>query len=187
MNILAIDTTGKHLTIALKTKGEWSVVFNKQCNLNHSVVINKQIDDIVKQAGISYADVDVCACNVGVGSFTGIRVGIATIKGLCFASAKKLVSVNTFEILAYNTQEQVTVLVPDNRGFYCQRFENGVAVDEALHIEQEPNDKVKIFFDNETDYTQNFVGLVDSKVAGGDFVQNLTPLYVRKSQAEENR
>ncbi|MBE5748697.1 MAG: tRNA (adenosine(37)-N6)-threonylcarbamoyltransferase complex dimerization subunit type 1 TsaB [Clostridiales bacterium] len=187
MNILAIDTTGKHLTVALKTRGEWKVVFNRQCNLNHSVVINQQIDDIVKQAGISYSDLDVCACNVGVGSFTGIRVGIATIKGLCFASTKKLVSVNTFEILAYNTQEQATVLVPDNRGFYCQHFENGVAVDDALHTEQEPDDKVKIFFDNETDYSQNFVGLVDSKVKKGEFVQNLTPLYVRKSQAEENK
>lgn len=187
MNILAIDTTGKHLTVALKAKGEWNVVFNKQCNLNHSIVINRQIDDMVKQAGISYADIDVCACNVGVGSFTGIRVGIATIKGLCFASTKKLVSVNTFEILAYNTQEQVAVLVPDNRGFYCQRFENGVAVDQALHVECEPDDNVKIFFDNEIDYTANFMALVESKVSKGEFAQNLVPLYVRKSQAEENK
>ena len=187
MNVLAIDTTGKHLTVALKTKGEWTVVFNKQCNLNHSVVIDQQIDDIVKQAGISYGDIDVCACNVGVGSFTGIRVGIATIKGLCFASTKKLVSVNTFEILAYNTQEQVTALVPDNRGFYCQSFVDGVAVDEAQHVEQMPQANKTVIFDNEVDYSANFVGLVDKKIAEGDFVQTLLPLYVRKSQAEENK
>ena len=187
MNILAIDTTGKHLTVALKTNGEWTVVFGKQCNLNHSVVINQQIDDIVKQAGISYGDIDVCACNVGVGSFTGIRVGIATIKGLCFASTKKLVSVNTFEILAYNTQEQVTTLVPDNRGFYCQSFVDGVAIDEASHIEQMPQVDKVVVFDNQTDYTSNFVGLVDKKVDNGDFVETLLPLYVRKSQAEENK
>ena len=187
MNILAIDTTGKHLTVAFKAKGEWNVVFNKQCNLNHSIVINRQIDDMVKQAGISYADIDVCACNVGVGSFTGIRVGIATIKGLCFASTKKLVSVNTFEILAYNTQEQVTTLVPDNRGFYCQSFVDGVAIDEAQHIAQMPQADKVVVFDHETDYTANFVALVDSKVAKGDFAQTLLPLYVRKSQAEENK
>ncbi|MBQ9716226.1 MAG: tRNA (adenosine(37)-N6)-threonylcarbamoyltransferase complex dimerization subunit type 1 TsaB [Clostridia bacterium] len=187
MNILAIDTTGKHLTVALKTKNEWKVVFNKQCNLNHSIVVNQQIDDLVRSAGISYGDVDVCACNVGVGSFTGIRVGIATIKGLCLASTKKLVSVNTFEILAYDTQDSVTVLVPDNRGFYCQNFVDGIAVDEALHIEQMPQIQKAVVFDNETDYSKNFVALVDSKVAKGDFAQNLSPLYIRKSQAEENK
>lgn len=187
MNILAIDTTGKHLTVALKTKGEWTVVFNKQCNLNHSVVINEQIDNLVKQAGISYKDIDVCACNVGVGSFTGIRVGIATVKGLCLASTKKLVSVNTFEILAYNTQEQVTILVPDNRGFYCQTFVDGVAIDEATHIDSMPQVNKVVVFDHEVDYTANFVGLVDSKIAKGDFAQTLLPLYVRKSQAEENK
>ena len=187
MNVLAIDTTGRHLTVALKTNNEWNIVFNKQCNLNHSVVINQQIDDLIKNAGISYADIDVCACNVGVGSFTGIRVGIATIKGMCLASTKKLVSVNTFEILAYNTQEQVTTLVPDNRGFYCQTFVDGVAIDDAGHIEQMPQDDKIVIFDHETDYTSNFVGLVDTKISKGDFADTLLPLYVRKSQAEENK
>jgi len=187
MNILAIDTTGKRLSVCLKSNDEWKVVFNKDCNLNHSVVINSQIDNLVKEAGLSYNDIDVYACNIGVGSFTGIRVGIATIKGFNLACPKKLIEVNTFEILAYNTQERVTVLVPDNRGFYCQTFVDGVAVDRPDHVCEKPDCQNVIVFDGEKDYTSNLVGVVENKIAKGEYTDCLNPLYVRKSQAEEGK
>ena len=79
MNILAIDTTGRHLTVAVRFGGKWLAEFNRDCRLNHSVVLNGQIDEMMKKAGMTFDDVDVYACNVGVGSFTGIRVGIASI------------------------------------------------------------------------------------------------------------
>ena len=69
--------------------------------------------------------------------------------------------------------------VPDTTG--------KVAVDEAGHIEQMPQVEKVVVFDHETDYTANFVGLVDSKISKGDFAETLLPLYVRKSQAEENK
>ena len=95
MNILAIDTTGRHLTVAVRFGGKWLAEFNRDCRLNHSVVLNGQIDEMMKKAGMTFDDVDVYACNVGVGSFTGIRVGFASIKGFCLARPKKLVKSET--------------------------------------------------------------------------------------------
>jgi tRNA threonylcarbamoyl adenosine modification protein YeaZ len=187
MNILAIDTTGKHLTVALKHNEKWNAVFNKDCNLNHSIILNEQIDKLMKQSNLCFADLDAYACNVGVGSFTGIRVGIATIKGFCLARPKKLISVNTFEILAYNEGKRIAVLVPDNRGYYCQNFIDGKPASQAAHFTEKPVCEREIIFDNETDYTQKFISLIDEKVTNGDFCDELEPLYIRKSQAEEGR
>lgn len=186
MNVLAIDTTGKHLTVALKADGVWHTDFEVNCNLNHSVVLNQKIDGIMKSRGLSFDDLDAYAVNVGVGSFTGIRVGIATIKGFCLACPKKLVAVNTFEILAYNEGKSVSVFVPDNRGFYCQKFEDGKAQDAPVHLTEMPDCGKRIVFDNETDYSAKFAAVIDKKIADGDYTRDLQPLYIRKSQAEEN-
>lgn len=175
------------MTVALKHNDKWLAVFNKECNLNHSVVLNGQIDAIMKQVGISFADLDVYACNVGVGSFTGIRVGIATLKGFCLACPKKVVSVNTFEILAYNEGKCATALVPDNRGVYCQTFYEGKPTGAAVHLHEMPECENAVIFDVERDYTQKFTALIDAKITNGDFCNELEPLYIRKSQAEEGR
>ena len=187
MNILAIDTTGRHLTVAVRFGGKWLAEFNRDCRLNHSVVLNGQIDEMMKKAGMTFDDVDVYACNVGVGSFPGIRVGIASIKGFCLARPKKLVAVNTFEILAYNEGNDVSVLVPDNRGVYFQRFKDGAAVGEAAHFVTPPPHGKEIVYDDETDYSDKFISLIDEKVARGLYADALVPLYIRKSQAEENK
>lgn len=187
MNILAVDTTGKHLTVGVKHGGVWLVTFNKNCNLNHSVSLNAEIDRLMKQAGLSFADLDVYACNVGVGSFTGIRVGIAAMKGFGLACPKKFVEVNTFEVLAYNEAKPLTVLVPDNRGFYRADFAADGSCSEPRHFEEAGDVGSRIVYDEETDYTAKFTALIDEKVLNGQFVETLTPLYIRKSQAEEGR
>lgn len=187
MNILAIDTTGRHLTVALKKDGVWHSVFNRDCRLNHSVVLNAQIDDLMKQNGVSFADLDAYACNVGVGSFTGIRVGISTIKGFNLACPKKLIAVNTFEVLAYDEGNDVSVIVPDNRGVYFQRFVNGEPTGQAAHFDEAPQCGKKIVYGEETDYGAKFTAVIDKKAAEGVFAESLVPLYIRKSQAEESK
>lgn len=187
MNILAIDTTGKHLTVALKHNNQWKSKFSKECNLNHSVVLNNQIQRLLDESGLTFHDIDIYACNVGVGSFTGIRVGISTIKGFCMASPKKLVSVNTFEILAYNEKDKVDVLVPDNRGFYVATFSDGQQICPPCHVTEKPDSPRQVIFDDETDYSQKFTSLIDEKISKNIFADSLEPLYIRKSQAEENR
>ena len=102
-------------------------------------------------------------------------------------ASKKLVAVNTFEILAYNEGNDVSVLVPDNRGVYFQRFKDGSAVGEAAHFVTPPPHGKEIVYDDETDYSDKFISLIDKKVACGLYADALVPLYIRKSQAEENK
>ncbi|MGN0822516.1 MAG: tRNA (adenosine(37)-N6)-threonylcarbamoyltransferase complex dimerization subunit type 1 TsaB, partial [Candidatus Gallimonas sp.] len=88
MNFLAIDTSGKHLTV-LAQKGEKTVsLFERDCALRHSVLVMDKIDEALSRADLRPAECDFFAAVVGPGSFTGIRIGISTVKGLCLACGK---------------------------------------------------------------------------------------------------
>jgi tRNA threonylcarbamoyladenosine biosynthesis protein TsaB len=68
----------------------------------HSERLMTGLDHILKQAGLKLADIDVFAIASGPGSFTGLRIGLSTVKGFSYATGKPLVSVPTLEALAWN-------------------------------------------------------------------------------------
>lgn len=100
MKFLAIDTSSKRLTVA--ARGEKTVLREApDCAMQHSVRLMDEIDAALSEAGLSPAACDFFACVVGPGSFTGIRIGIATVKGLCTALGKPALAVTSFDCLAY--------------------------------------------------------------------------------------
>lgn len=68
----------------------------------HSERLMPEIDHIMKQSGIELSDIDVFAISIGPGSFTGLRIGLSTVKGFSFATGKPIVAVPTLEALAWN-------------------------------------------------------------------------------------
>lgn len=76
-----------------------------------------KIDAVLADAGVSMPEIDLVVCASGPGSFTGLRIGMATAKGLCFAHSTPLVSVPTLDALAYRFwhHEGPTVAVIDAR------------------------------------------------------------------------
>jgi tRNA threonylcarbamoyladenosine biosynthesis protein TsaB len=68
----------------------------------HSERLMTEIDHALKQAGIKVSDIDVFAVSIGPGSFTGLRIGLSTVKGLSYVSGKPIVTVPTLEALAWN-------------------------------------------------------------------------------------
>jgi tRNA threonylcarbamoyladenosine biosynthesis protein TsaB len=60
------------------------------------------VEDMLKNAALSVSDVDTFAVNVGPGSFTGVRIGVAAVKGLAFAQEKPCAAVSTLHSMAYN-------------------------------------------------------------------------------------
>ena len=98
MNILAVDTTRKSASIFLVTEK-----FNKVHMLNENekqsefLMIN--IDKFLKENSLSLSDIDVFGTILGPGSFTGIRVGIATIKAFSYALKKKNVGCTVFDVV----------------------------------------------------------------------------------------
>lgn len=103
MKILAIDTSGKVASVAL-TDGErllWEKsVYTK---LTHSQVILPMVSKALEETGLTYGDLDCAAVANGPGSYTGLRIGVAAVKGMCFGcESLKCAGVSTLLALAYN-------------------------------------------------------------------------------------
>ena len=102
MKILAVDTSAICASVAVTQDGKILSESSINTGLTHSRTLMPMIDSALKNGEISLDSIDVFACSVGPGSFTGIRIGVAAIKGLCDALSKKCVPVSTLEALAYN-------------------------------------------------------------------------------------
>lgn len=101
MLILALESSAKAASVALVQDG---VLLSQsmQCSgLTHSRTLLPMAEDLIKNADASLEDVDVFAVSQGPGSFTGVRIGVAAVKGLAWASEKPVVGVSTLEAMAW--------------------------------------------------------------------------------------
>lgn len=102
MIILSIDSSSKVATAALlnndEVLGEY-VLNNKR---EHSVLLMPMIENLLKDCNLTVNDIDGYVVSKGPGSFTGLRIGMATIKGLSFGSSKPYISISTLDALAYS-------------------------------------------------------------------------------------
>lgn len=102
MKLLAIETSTMLGGTAIMD-GDMLVAESRiNVKVTHSERLMTGIDHALAQAGLKIEDIDVFAVTIGPGSFTGLRVGLSTVKGLVYATGKKLVSVPTMEALAWN-------------------------------------------------------------------------------------
>ena len=101
MNILAIDTTSKKASVALKKDNK---VISKCIDneITHSEKLLPLIDEVLKSTNTNLKDIDLFACTLGPGSFTGVRIGIATVKALAKVYNKKIYGITSLELLALN-------------------------------------------------------------------------------------
>ncbi|MCH5348864.1 MAG: tRNA (adenosine(37)-N6)-threonylcarbamoyltransferase complex dimerization subunit type 1 TsaB [Oscillospiraceae bacterium] len=102
MILLGIDTSGKTASAAVCTEASVLAQTSVYTKLTHSQVILPICRDVLKNAGLELSDVDGIAAAAGPGSYTGLRIGIAAVKGICFALNKPCVGISTLEALAYN-------------------------------------------------------------------------------------
>lgn len=130
--ILAMDTSGPSLSVALLDAD--TVVYEsiKQNGRTHSESLMVQVDAALKAGGIAPADVDCFAAIHGPGSFTGVRIGVATAKALSHATGKPCVGINALEALAHGVglYDGVVCAMQDARAgqVYAAAFRGGVRV-----------------------------------------------------------
>lgn len=105
MKILAVDTTAKTATAAISENERLIALTILNTPNTHSVTLLPMIDGLLSCASLSIADMDILACAAGPGSFTGVRIGAATIKGLAYVDKKVCVGVSSLEALATNITE----------------------------------------------------------------------------------
>ncbi|MBQ3210469.1 MAG: tRNA (adenosine(37)-N6)-threonylcarbamoyltransferase complex dimerization subunit type 1 TsaB [Oscillospiraceae bacterium] len=102
MLILAFESSAKAASVALLKDGELISQYSQCTALTHSRTLLPMAEDMLKNAELSIKDVDVIAIAHGPGSFTGIRIGVSTVKGLAWASDKPCVGVSTLEAMAWH-------------------------------------------------------------------------------------
>ena len=168
MYMLSVDSSAVTASACLSEDGKVikSEFINK--GLTHSETLLPMIENVMQ--GIAYSELGAIAVNAGPGSFTGVRIGIATVKGLAFPNNTPCISVSTLESIAYNFTDEncVVCAVMDARRmqFYNALFkiENGnvqrLCDDRAISMddlkeELKPYDNVvvagdgaRLFFEN---------------------------------------
>lgn len=100
MLILAVDTSTTHGSVALLENTKLLVEVNSVSNLTHSERLLPAVDLALRQKKVTIKDLDAFAVSVGPGSFTGIRIGLSTMKSFALASGKPIAPVSTLKALA---------------------------------------------------------------------------------------
>lgn len=102
MKILAVDSSALVASVALAEDGALLGEYTINNKNTHSETLLPMIESLLGFFSLSASDVDLFAVSSGPGSFTGVRIGAATVKGLAFAMNRACVGVSTLEALAYN-------------------------------------------------------------------------------------
>ena len=102
MKILALESTAKVASCALCDDEKLLGVTQIDAGLTQSEILLPMAEDLLRAAHLSFADIGLYACTVGPGSFTGVRIGVATVKGLAFGKNVPCVAVSALESLAQN-------------------------------------------------------------------------------------
>lgn len=219
MIILGMDTSSVNACVAVmndeKILGEYTVSHDR----THSQIIMPMLDDMLKNCGIAIEDIDVFATATGPGSFTGLRIGISTVKTFAQVLGKPVVGVSSLESLAANvTFDGLVCPIADARrdrvynalyrGGQCLTEPRVTPVDELLR--ELSGQKVMFLGDGMLKYSERILGAsadtfcaapahlnmqnaaslcacAYKRAAKGDFdnLYSLEPLYLRKSQAEQ--
>jgi len=111
MKILSMDTTADTVSVALCEDKSPIVSFTGNLKKTHSNTLLPLIDAVLSYAATSCDKTDAFAVTVGPGSFTGLRIGVATVKGLAFGNNTPAIGVSSLEALAYNFCDREGALV----------------------------------------------------------------------------
>lgn len=102
MTILAVDTSAKAASVCFAREDKIIGEFFIDTSLTHSQTLMPMIEQLAVNAQVSLDALDAIAVNAGPGSFTGVRIGVAAVKGLAFARNLPCVAVSTLQSMAYN-------------------------------------------------------------------------------------
>lgn len=117
--LLNIDTSGEQAFVALSQHG--AVLAQRKCTTQkeHGAFVQTAIAELVQETGTTLQQVDAVAVTIGPGSYTGLRVGLASAKGLCYALNKPLLTIGTLDVwalagrnLLQQQQLQATHIIP---------------------------------------------------------------------------
>ena len=111
--ILCLETSTAVCSVSLVNNGNVVALRESLDGQNHAEKITIFIDEVMKEAGVAYKDLDAVATSMGPGSYTGLRIGVSTAKGLCYAMEKPLIAIDTLAAMAYGFEDYKTTRLQD--------------------------------------------------------------------------
>ena len=174
--ILCLETSTAVCSVSLVDNGNVVALRESLDGQNHAEKITIFIDEVMKEAGVAYKDLDAVATSMGPGSYTGLRIGVSAAKGLCYAMEKPLIAIDTLAAMAngflsqqptvnsqwsmVNSQQPTAILCPmiDARrmevytAFFNEKLEKisdteALIVDENSFMELKQNNHLYLFGD----------------------------------------
>ncbi len=112
MKLIGIDSSGLVASVAIMENDKLVAEYTINNKKTHSQTLLPMLEEIVKNAGLEMKEIDAIAIAAGPGSFTGLRIGAATAKGLGLALKKPIVAVSTLDALAYNLYGTDSLVCP---------------------------------------------------------------------------
>lgn len=101
MKILAVDTSGKSLSLALCEDSRLIAELTLQQGYNHSVTQMPELSHLLAACDLTVPEIDLFVSTIGPGSFTGIRIGVSSVKAMAYAAERPAVGVCSLEALVY--------------------------------------------------------------------------------------
>lgn len=181
MKILSIGTSGKICAVALFEDDKLIKEEIIEDENTHSVKLMPLIDKLLVKTNTKISDIDLFACDIGPGSFTGIRIGVSTIKAFMDVTNKKAIGITSLEILAYNlnTDDIICSLIDaknenvyygffkKEEGIYKNIDEQGFAnINEVIDIAKEKNKKIIFIGNGSTIYKD----MIESKIEQSEVI-----------------
>ena len=202
MKTLIIDTTKTNMFIGLNNDGNTSIASVEGLG-KHNETLLPTIDKLLNENNLTLSNIDCVAVNIGAGSFTGIRVGISTVKAFCSAIQNlKCVAFTSFELLAYSNSEQGeydAIISAGADNLYVAHCKDRIVIDQHHNTLQEFNETqhnriVASLEEKDILPVSNLIyvdelkyfDLVNQKINNNEYSNagTLEPLYLRLSQAE---
>ena len=189
MIVLAADTSLPILSVALVSDGTLIGALALEGRGSRNEKLLPAIDFLLTENAIERGAVDLFAVTRGPGSFTGVRIGLATIQGLAMALRKPVCAMSTHEAIAYREPGAVAVADDAGRGeHYVSRFEDGNLVT-APHLAAELPEgrviRVSDFTEQHNVAVRCARRALDLERRGdGERYRDVTPIYVRLAEAD---
>jgi tRNA threonylcarbamoyladenosine biosynthesis protein TsaB len=195
MLVLAADTSLPILSVALVDDGALVAALALEGRGSRNEKLLPAIDWVLAESGVPQAKIDLFAVTRGPGSFTGVRIGLATIQGLALALGRPVCAMSTHQAIAYGESGAVVVADDAGRGeLYLSRFRDGIELrpphlgsiaDRDALLDEASLIEVPRFLDGGNVALRCARRALEIESRGeGDRYRDVTPIYVRLAEAE---
>lgn len=141
--ILNLETSTTVCSVSLSKDGQLLAVKEQNGDYSHAENLTLFIEDVIQQANIKLSDVDAIAVSKGPGSYTGLRIGVSTAKGLCYSLNRPLIAISTLQHISLSVSEDSQSQISNLQSLFCpmldaRRMEVYCAMFDSLNNEIRP-------------------------------------------------